>query len=171
MEAEEDLSAQRRFFTFRRSISHFPTGVAVISCGRDLDTFHGVTVNSLTSISLSPPSLMISLRPGRAREGIVKQGSFGVSLLKEDQRPVAMHFAGNPKEELRETFVIRDKVPTLRDCIGWLECDVELKIEHHDHTLIFGRVTSCDFDGGAPLIFFGGKFRASADVFLDYIYC
>ena len=46
---------------FRKSVSMFATGIVVLSCEDDDGQVHGMTVNSFTSVSLQPPTVLVSL--------------------------------------------------------------------------------------------------------------
>ncbi|MYW71948.1 styrene monooxygenase NADH-dependent flavin reductase subunit StyB [Pseudonocardia sp. ICBG1034] len=150
---------------FRRTVGLFATGVAVISCtDPDVDctdvgfAVHGATVNSFTSVSLKPPTVMVSLMKGRAHQFITGNGHFGASVLNEEQQHASNHFAGKPSDE-PPRFTIRDRVPTLADCLAWFECEVIQRFDVHDHTVFVARVLSCGSNGGAPLMFFGSRYH------------
>lgn len=156
------LDTQQRF---RQAVGLFATGVAVISCSDpDLDctdvdyTVHGATVNSFTSVSLRPPTVMVSLMAGRAHDFITGNGYFGASVLTAKQRHCSDHFAGKRGPHAPE-FTVRDRVPTLVDCLAWFECEVTRRLEIHDHTVFVARVLSCGGDGGSPLLFYGSAYH------------
>src|SRR6476659_1851556 len=47
---------------FRRALGHFATGVTVVTYQPEgIDEYRGTTVNSFTSVSLDPPSILVSL--------------------------------------------------------------------------------------------------------------
>ena len=78
---------------------------------------------------------------------------------KRDDRVLASdHFAGRPAAEPPQ-FTIRDRVPTLADCLAWFECEVIERFEIHDHTVFVARVLSCGTNGGSPLMFFGSTYH------------
>jgi len=150
---------------FRQTVGLFATGVAIISCiDPDIDctdvgyAVHGATVNSFTSVSLKPPTVMVSLMAGRAHQFITGNGHFGASVLTEEQQHASDHFAGRPAAEPPQ-FTIRDRVPTLADCLSWFECEVIERFEIHDHTVFVARVLSCGINGGSPLMFFGSTYH------------
>jgi flavin reductase (DIM6/NTAB) family NADH-FMN oxidoreductase RutF len=151
---------------FRQHVGLFTTGVAVIS-STDPDvsytdvgyTVHGATVNSFTSVSLRPPTVMVSLTAGRAHRFITDNGHFGASILADAQQPYSDHFAGKPWKDSVPQFTIRHRVPTLTDCLAWFECQVIERFDVHDHTLFIARVLSCGANSGSPLMFFGGRYR------------
>lgn len=157
---------------FRQHVGLFATGVAVISCTdpevsyTDLDyTVHGATVNSFTSVSLRPPTVMVSLSAGRAHQFITGNGHFGASILTDAQQSCSDYFAGRPGTQTPPEFTIRHRVPTLVDCLAWFECQVIERFAIHDHTLFIARVFSCGANGGSPLLFFGSSYcRQLSDV-------
>ena len=95
---------------FRQHVGLFATGVAVISCTdpevsyTDLDyTVHGATVNSFTSVSLRPPTVMVSLSAGRAHQFITGNGHFGASILTDARQSCSDYFAGLPARRHRRS--------------------------------------------------------------------
>ncbi|EIT71606.1 styrene monooxygenase NADH-dependent flavin reductase subunit StyB [Hydrocarboniphaga effusa] len=144
---------------YRKSVSKFATGIAIITCEDDDGKVHGMTINSFTSISLDPPTVLISLKPGKAHRLITKSGRFGASILSEAQQDHSSHFSGRPQESLVPDFAIRHSVPTLRQCLAWFECDISERVQVHDHTLFLARVRHCDGIDGSPLMFFGSQYH------------
>ncbi|TCK26258.1 styrene monooxygenase NADH-dependent flavin reductase subunit StyB [Pseudonocardia endophytica] len=156
------MDAQKQF---RRNVGLFATGVAVISCvDPDVDctdfgyTVHGATVNSFTSVSVKPPTVMVSLMAGRAHRFITGAGHFGASVLAHDQEHVSNNFAGKPAD-VPPRFTVRDRVPTLEHCLAWFECEVIQRFEVHDHTVFVARVLTCGSNDGSPLMFFGSRYH------------
>lgn len=82
---------------FRNCLGHFVTGVTVITFQTEKGP-HGITVNSFTSVSLAPPLILISIDRKNKSCTYLKNKSFTVNILKDDQEDVAMHFAGKPLE-------------------------------------------------------------------------
>src|ERR671930_508449 len=78
---------------YRRAMGLFPTGVALITVGSRA-TAEAVTVNSLTSVSLDPMLVLISIRwDGKIRNKIENVGGFCVNILSEEQLPLSDSFA------------------------------------------------------------------------------
>lgn len=145
---------------FRRHVSRFATGVAVISCEDQDGGFHGATVNSFVSLSLEPATVMVSLRPGRAHEIVRTTGRYGASILLEDQHAASNHFARARDGAVAPEFLKRSTVPTLKDCLAWFECEVFEEVPVHDHTLFLARVTACGSGDGAPLLFYASQYHS-----------
>ena len=78
---------------FRRLMGRWPTGVAVVTTraeGRD----HGLTVNALLSVSLHPPTLLVSLGNDADSTPVVERsGRFAASFLSAAQRAISERFA------------------------------------------------------------------------------
>ncbi|WP_200940188.1 styrene monooxygenase NADH-dependent flavin reductase subunit StyB [Aeromicrobium sp. Root495] len=146
---------------FRRHVSFFATGVAVISGEDAAGSVHGVTVNSFGSVSLEPPTVMVSLRPGRAMEIVESTGRYGASILTQSQQHASNHFAGNRDNSEQPTFLTRLEVPTLETCLAWFECEVLDSFTVNDHVLFPARVTACGSAEGDPLIFFASQYHSS----------
>lgn len=147
---------------FRKSMSMFATGIVVLSCEDDEGKIHGMTVNSFTSVSLQPPTVLVSLKPGKANRLISRRGCYGASILDDAQQQVSAHFSGRPQESLSPDFVARTRVPTLRQCLAWFECEIVERVQIHDHTLFVAYVTSCGSSDGNPLMFFGSRYHRPA---------
>jgi styrene monooxygenase reductase component len=148
---------------FRQSISLFATGIAVISAEADDGQVHGMTVNSFTSISLDPPTVMVSLKPGRMLDLIIQSRRYGVSILAEHQQASSAYFSKRVLEDsVLPAFAVRHELPTLEGALAWFECEVEDTLVVHDHTLLISRVMACDLinhEAPQPLLFFASRYH------------
>ncbi|GAP36025.1 NADH-FMN oxidoreductase [Piscinibacter sakaiensis] len=147
---------------FRHSVSHFATGVAVVGCLDDADQPQGMTVNSFTSVSLAPPSVLVSLKPGRTDGLLRRRGHYGLSVLAGDQEGWSLHFGGRPQPEPGVAWERRGGVPVLRGALAWFACELDQVLPVHDHALFVGRVLDCGHAGGEPLMFFASRYRRAA---------
>lgn len=144
---------------FRNSVALFATGIAVVTMDDGAGGVHGATINSFTSISLDPPTVMISLKPGSAHSLISDSGWYGVSVLSESQRNHSSYFSGKRDVEFAPEFVAGETVPTLLGSLARFECKVFETIEVHDHTLFLARVMRCESEVGSPLMFFASSYH------------
>lgn len=147
---------------FRKSVSLFTTGIVVLTCEDDDGKVHGMTVNSFTSVSLDPPTVLVSLKPGRAHRLISRNGRYGASILSEAQMHFSAHFSGKPQPSLQPDFVVHDRLPTLKNCLAWFECELVTQVQVHDHTLFVSEVTACGNEDGTPLMFFASRYHRPA---------
>lgn len=144
---------------FRQSVSHFATGIAIVSCLDDRDEPQGMTVNSFTSVSLDPPSVLVSLKPGRTHRLVRQRGCYGVSVLAGDQEHWSQHFSGRAQADPAVAWELRGGVPVLRGALAWFACEVDSVLQVHDHTLFVARVLDCGHVGGEPLMFFASRYH------------
>jgi flavin reductase (DIM6/NTAB) family NADH-FMN oxidoreductase RutF len=147
---------------FRHAMRHVPTGVTVVTSLKDGEP-RGITVNAFASVSLEPPSLLICVnREARSYLFISSSRIFCVNVLAGEQRHVAEHFSGKVRErQFAEIGYDVDVTgaPVLRGSIAHFDC--ELADEYHvgSHSILVGRVVSCDARAGSPLGYFNGGFH------------
>ena len=157
-----EMPPQADALQYRQSVALFATGIVVLSCEDDDGQVHGITVNSFTSVSLAPPTVLVALQAGKANCLITRNGRFGARILKEAQQGFSAHFGGRPQRALQPDFMARERVPTLQHCLAWFECEILDKVQVHDHTLFVALVTACGSHEGAPLMYFGSRYHRTA---------
>jgi len=150
---------------FRQLMGRFATGVTVITTTDASGALHGMTANSLTSVSLDPPLLLICvdhrasmLAPLRERRGFV------VNVLEAHQEALSRRFAG--KHEDRFDGIGYALNPEGHACLegalAHLECAYHGEVEAGDHTIVLGRVLRGAAHDGRPLCYFRGGYAALA---------
>jgi styrene monooxygenase reductase component len=144
---------------FRTSVALFATGIAVVTMPDGAGGVHGITVNSFTSISLDPPTVMISLKHGRAHQFISESGWYGVSVLREGQQGHSRYFTGKRDGDWAPEYVLGEQVATLADSLARFECQVVSALPVNDHTLFVARVVRCESQNGSPLMFFASNYH------------
>ena len=144
---------------FRRLMARWATGVSVVTA-RDRATDAGLTVNAFLSVSLNPPSILVSLmRDVDTLPLIERTGQFAVSFLTAAQRPLSERFARMiPAAEKFEGVAVHrgpHGLALLDGTLGALECRVTSLTPAHDHVLALGEVVYQESGGEAlPLVFF-----------------
>lgn len=141
------------------------TGVTVVSAshaGRQ----HGMTVNSFTSVSLSPPLVLVSLERGRLTHELVNEsGYFGVSILSQQHKEISERFAGRKTEtsdrfEGLATIRLESDAPLLTDALAIFDCRVVGRYSIGTHTLFIGEVMAVQYrDDSPPLLYFNQDYR------------
>lgn len=149
----------------RNAMRHWATGVSVVTTTVNEDR-HGMTVNSLTSISLEPPYVMVSLERSTRTHGMVKtSGFFGVTILSANQEQISDCFAGRKTEgEDRfanvETFTRQTGAPFISGGLVFLDCVVVSTVEVGTHTLFIGEVVAIEYgQPGEPLLYYNRNYR------------
>ncbi len=130
---------------FRATMSLYPTGVCVISTQIETPAPFGITVNSLTSLSLDPPLVMWNLQKSSDTYKDWRDADFfAVSMLRADQAHLAKRFAirGQHGFEKGELAPGDSACPMLADCLATLECNIHGRYEEGDHVIMIGEVTA-----------------------------
>lgn len=161
---------------FRAAMGKAVSGVYLVTTDGGHGRF-GITVSSLTSISLDPATVMVSVRShSPALAAILGNGVMGVNVLAAHQADVSDVFAGRPRSGERFDFACARfadgelGVPLLDDAVAAMECRVWRTEQIHDHTLIFALVETCrsgDNRGmmvaaGMPLTYCRGRYGSAA---------
>ena len=154
---------------FRKIMGNFPTGVTVVTTAVD-GHFHGITVNSFTSVSLEPPLVLICIDRRTVAHGQIERASrFGVSFLDASQERTSRLFASSRPPEAGHLRGMAHRMgphgsPILEGCLAWLECSVADRFAGGDHTIFLASVLAGNVEhGGDPLVFFRGRYRQLAD--------
>lgn len=144
----------------RDILGAFATGVAVVTA-RDGDTSVGVTVNSLTSVSLNPPSLLVSLDNRLHTLEVIRRTQwFGVNILRRGQGDLATHFAARKEKKFLDVAHHHgmQRVPVLDEQMAHAVCQVSQVLEVHDHTLVIGILVEGQRPSSDPLVYFERRF-------------
>jgi flavin reductase (DIM6/NTAB) family NADH-FMN oxidoreductase RutF len=143
---------------YRNLMARWPTGVAVVTA-REGDRDFGLTVNALLSVSLDPPTLLISLTEiADTTPVIARTGAFGVSFLSAAQRDLSDRFARTipPEEKFRGIASVRGTLglALLPGATATLECRVRQAVALLDHRLFAGEVVAVGpGEDATPLVF------------------
>ncbi|WP_432558502.1 flavin reductase family protein [Granulicoccus sp. GXG6511] len=129
----------------RNVMAQAPAAVAVVTT-RTAGVPHGTTVSSFVSVSLDPPTMLVSLDNTSELLSQLEPGSrIGVNILAHYQADAAAHFArknkGDPPigSELTD-----DEPPRVLGCLAWIALTATELITVHDHTLVIGTVNTTD---------------------------
>lgn len=151
--------------SMRQTMGKTMSGVAVVTaCSGAEDV--GMTISSLSSISLEPPILMISLNHNtRTGDAILASKAFAVSILGVNQEAVARQFATQGGSRFHQgTFdTTPGGIPAVGDALVQIDCDLYETHEIGDHQVFFGQVKSSRHREGTELAFKAGKFGAFHD--------
>jgi len=141
---------------YSRALGRFATGVAVVTVA-DGEEVRAATVNGFLSVSMDPPLVLVSVgeRSG-LHDAVRATGRYGVSVLADEHRAVAWHFAGEPNPDARPSFSWLDGLPLLEGALARVCARVVDANPAGDHTLYLGLVEHLDWRDGRPLLFFTG---------------
>lgn len=141
---------------FRDAMSTFASGVTVIGLRDAEGRFRGITVSAFSSVSMSPPIVLVCIaRSSACNDELGKGIYFGVSILSEEQAELARHFAkssGNKFGDVPFRFG-RTSVPLIEGACTQLECVVRQRVEAGDHIIVLGEVIAAEVTDTPPLVY------------------
>lgn len=151
---------------FRKVMGSFPTGITVLTVEREPGQVHGMTANSLTSVSLDPLLILVCIdQDARLLSYLKAQRRFGVNILNDTQQQISEHFAKpqqDPADEARLGVQFQwteTGIPLLADALAHIGCNVVAQYMSGDHTIFVGEVESMELKDGEPLVYQRGKYR------------
>ena len=141
----------------RRAFGRFGTGVTLVTVQTDHGPL-GMTANSFSSVSLTPPLVTWSAAISSKRHDAFAEASkFAIHILRAGQRDIAEVFAtrGDGFDHCDWTHG-PNGAPTLDDCLASFHCDTFAIHPAGDHSLILGQITHAAFDSdeAAPALMF-----------------
>ena len=150
---------------FRQLLGRFATGVTVITARDAEGRPHGMTANSLSSVSLEPPLILLSIGHEASMHGLlVTSPAFAVNILSASQEAVSRRFAQDREE--RFDGVGYQESPRglvlLDGALAHLECERVATHEAGDHTILVGLVVAGNANEGRPLCYFRGGYASLA---------
>jgi flavin reductase (DIM6/NTAB) family NADH-FMN oxidoreductase RutF len=151
---------------FRHAMGHFATGVTVVtSLGPD-GLPVGTTANAVTSLSLTPPMVLVCFDLGSLTlQAIRGHGAFVVNVLAETQQELSANFARRGQAaawgEVRHRYGPTGS-PRLEDVLAVMECTVEHALPGGDHEIVVGRVRHVETSPSPcpPLVYFRGGYAS-----------
>ena len=152
---------------FRNAMRQLTGGVSVITAGRGRDV-SGMTVTSVSSLSVDPPALIVSVNRESSSWPLVKRyGFFGVNILTSDQIDIAERFTGKGGLKGADRFAgarwttRASGVPLLVGALAAIDCEVEDIVERHSHAIVIGRVLDVAVSARtAALAYWQGRYVA-----------
>jgi flavin reductase (DIM6/NTAB) family NADH-FMN oxidoreductase RutF len=149
--------------TFRQLLGRFATGVVVVTTtaadGRPL----GMTANSLTSVSLDPPLILLCIdHAATMHDALVASSEFAVNILRSTQEAISRRFAGQHDDRFDGIgYRLSPRGLVLLDgALAHIECQRYELHEAGDHTIVIGRVVSGTTAEGRPLLYYRGGYAA-----------
>lgn len=147
---------------FREALGRFATGVAVATCAGTGHGPVGVTINSFSSVSLTPPLVLWCLDKSSDREGaFIECGGFAINVLARAQQALSVRFAEVGQHDFTgikyDTWVTG--APVLPGVLSAFDCELEARHDAGDHWILVGRVRKLCTREGEPLLYFRGSYR------------
>lgn len=150
---------------FRAALGTFGTGVTVVTAqGPDGEPV-GVTANSFSSVSLSPPLVLWSLSKGAwSLPAFTAASGWNVHVLSCDQEDLSARFArtgANKFSGLSYQSSAVNGAPLLHNCCARFQCRTRFVYEGGDHMILVGEVLEYDTGSAHPLLFVTGQYAVA----------
>ena len=129
---------------FKKIMSHFISGVTIISTKDHEGKFFGLTASSFASLSLDPPLILFCLSSSsKSLLPIETSKTFAVSILSEDQADISDHFAKHKIDKFTDIdydLGSFSSCPLITGANCWIECSLYANYDGGDHRIIVGKV-------------------------------
>jgi flavin reductase (DIM6/NTAB) family NADH-FMN oxidoreductase RutF len=143
--------------TLRAVCGNFVTGVTVVTTSFEGNPV-GVTINSFTSVSLSPPLILFCIhQESTVQAALRRSGVFAVTILAEDQAELCHSFAKQATARIADVMArpALTGAPVLLGGLAYLDCRVVSQHPGGDHWIVVGEVLDTGLlRDGKPLTFF-----------------
>ena len=149
---------------FRNALGTFPTGVAIVTTLDAKGSPIGLTCNSFSSVSLSPPLVLwsLSLRSPNL-SNFLQAPDFAVNVLAADQLPLARRFSQSLPNKFNGVSYAQGArgVPLIPEAAAHLECLYETRYYNGDHVIFVGHVLHYAWRDCEPLVFWRGRYSST----------
>ena len=140
---------------YRHAMRELASGVALVTTGHGKSR-SGCTATAVCSLSLEPPSLIVSLsRMSSTLAQLRANGVFAISILAAGHEDLANRFAGRGGLKGEARFAgaswinLATGSPLLEDALAGIDCSVQDIIERHTHAIVIGEVKAVRRNPGA----------------------
>jgi len=149
--------------TFTDAMSRAVSGVSIVTTDGPNGQF-GLTVSSMTSVSASPPMLLVCVnRSSVAHDAIRDNERFAINVLAAEQRDIANQFAGRSDNGGRylfdqATWDSSNALPRLRNAAAYFECSLVSAMTFGSHSIFVAQVMDSDAGDDTPLLYTGRNY-------------
>ncbi len=148
--------------TFKQAMGCFPSGVTIVTTIDNAGEKTGFTASAFTSLSLSPPLILVCLADNADCFDTFNKGNhFAVNIIGKDHEELAFKFAtkGCDKFEGNEFILGESGLPILPNTPVSLECSTKNIYPGGDHVILVGQVEYLNINDNLPTIWHAGKFH------------
>ncbi|MEV7302351.1 flavin reductase family protein [Streptomyces clavifer] len=136
---------------FRDVMAAVASPVAVVTA-LDGSRPHGTTVSAFTSLSLTPPMVLVSLDERSQLLAVIRgSGRFGLNVLGAHQVGLASVFARSGPDKFEGIdWSPSEELPRLPDAAAWIAAEVADSADAGDHTILLAHVMAAEPGEGYP---------------------
>lgn len=146
---------------FRRVLSHFASGVTILTTRDGEGRPVGLTASAFTSLSLEPPLILACVDLSARCQGAFDAADrFAVNILSLDQEHLSRQFASavdDKFDQLRHEAGALG-LPLIKGALAHIECTKVSTYPGGDHCILVGRVDATAVADGHPLLYYRGRY-------------
>ena len=146
---------------FRQLLGRFATGVTVVTSRSGDGEPVGMTANSLSSVSLQPPLVLVSVEKGHEMHAAMETGTHYVfNILSSEQEALSRRFAASEPNRFRGVSYRENQhgIAILDGVVAHIECEKQGAVPGGDHTIFVGLVVGGDTTDKRPLLYYRGGY-------------
>jgi flavin reductase (DIM6/NTAB) family NADH-FMN oxidoreductase RutF len=148
---------------FRIGMRKYIYSVSVISNAQSNGTRNAITVSSITSISIDPPSIITCInKKSSIHESLAPNSEFCINLLNEKQQDIA-EICSDPNkinERFKNIEWIGSKPPIMKNALVNIICKVDKIVGYKTHSVVIGLVQKIkNSEYKNPLTYQDGMYR------------
>ena len=148
---------------FRLAMRRYIYSVSIMSNKDNADNPNAITVSSVTSISMNPPSLLICINKSSRIHDTIELGSkFCINLLNNKQEDLSNICSDENMYDQRfkdKNWNLED-IPFLQNAQANIFCKVDKLTSYHTHTIVIGLVEEANYaDEISTLTYVDGEYK------------
>ena len=148
---------------FRLAMRRYIYSVSIMSNKDNADIPNAITVSSVTSISMDPPSLLICInKSSRIHNSIELESKFCINLLNNEQEDLSNICSDEDMydQRFKDKNWNLDGIPFLKNAQANIFCKVDKLTSYHTHTIVIGLVEDAKYaDEISTLTYVDGVYK------------
>ena len=148
---------------FRLAMRRYIYSVSIMSNKDNADNPNAITVSSVTSISMDPPSLLICINKSSRIHDTIELGSkFSINLLNSNQQNLSNICSDEDMydQRFKDKNWNLDDIPFLQNAQANIFCKVDKLTSYHTHTIVVGLVEEANYaDEISTLTYVDGEYK------------
>src|SRR4051794_16644750 len=153
---------------YKDALANFPSGVVIATARGPEGSHHGFTASAFSSVSLSPPLVLICLaRSATCFDTFDSTEWFGISVLTPEHEELALRFASRGADKFAHPHDFEDAAHGLKVVSGALATMICRKHANYlggDHTILVGEVEQVKLlEGEEAMLHYRRKFHRLGD--------
>src|SRR5262245_8290256 len=111
-------------------MSHWASGITVVTCLNEAGQVRGMTASSFSSLSLTPPLVLVCVVKSTTTHALIEaERRFAIHILDHEMEELSNRCAGFRGDDAHLLHDVAHHTeatgaPVLDDALGWLDCSL-----------------------------------------------